>query len=1201
MMKHIIKKALLPLLLGCMYQSAGASVVINEAMPCNLNTYMDMGTYEYSPWVELYNNGKDTINLNGYTFVYEPTEETTVKEHTIDYDYKLAGGKYVLFYFDKVAGKSRHISFKLDADGGSLSLQDASGNVVSSLTVPDICTYVSFGVNGKSTGYMEPTPGAANDTAYAANTLAAFQSKQQCATPTFSKTGGVYKDAESINITISCATADAKIYYTTDGTVPTKENGELYSKALEFSKTTVIRARAYVKGKVSSPIATASYLFNDKSHSYCDGVGKLPIVSIVTDIKNFKDKTIGMAVKGENGVKGKCGSLGSANYNHDWHRPMNFEFIENGKTVVSHELEAKVMGGCSRQYDTKSLALIANKKCGSGKNKMKYAFFTDKPDNVKYKSLHLRNGGNDYDGLRFRDGFMQSIIHGENIDYQAYRPVGYYLNGEYQGLMLLNEHVNEDYVYTNYGIDDEDVDLIKISLNKINVSCGTVDAYDNLINEAQIGQNTSGYYEKMNKLMDIDEYITYMVYEQYLVNTDWPSNNLKIWRHKNNGRFRWIVYDTDFGFGLYAGYSPNFTTYTTDMIKFAAGEGSAVNWGNGSSSSPYSFTSESKWKTILFSSLMKNEEFRNKFMTRNLMLLATRFKPETVKAKLDSIAHDAFPEYCAMTANEHWKPDFADNDEMKTMKEFAEKRPSYVLEHLADYYGGNQVNLSITSNIEGTDWIINGLYWDKDKYDGKYVSNQPLTVTAMAPAGYTFKNWKLSSASSSKLITKNHEWDYLYTEEGAAKGWKESGFSAESWLKGSGKFGFGPNDDYDTEIDYGPDSEDKPVTAYFRTTVDIDDLTNYEKFSVNIAYDDAYIIYINGTEVSRDNLSEESVTNTTLADDYTNDAQKELSIASKYFKEGENTIAVEIHQNTKSSGDLTFAMTLNAIGKSTGITSTHKTYTTTINDDYSMEAVFEKATVEPLIYINEICSSNQPSVQNSEVQDGYVLGYADEYGKYGDWIELYNASDEDKNIAGWYITDNASKPTKYRIPTTDMSATIVPAHGYKMIWCDNDIWNGPMHVDFKLGDTKINSIVLSSSPKTIVDSLTAIMNIGTNQSYGREVDGNGKTRHFINNCKTPMAANGSLTGCATTELNIEAQKPNTIALYPNPVDDQLNIISTGEAIKMVRIYDNLGRAISANSFNTKEASLDTNYLGKGIYQLSVETESNTVHLKFIKK
>ena len=51
-MKHIIKKALLPLLLGCMYQSAGASVVINEAMPCNLNTYMDMGTYEYSPWVE---------------------------------------------------------------------------------------------------------------------------------------------------------------------------------------------------------------------------------------------------------------------------------------------------------------------------------------------------------------------------------------------------------------------------------------------------------------------------------------------------------------------------------------------------------------------------------------------------------------------------------------------------------------------------------------------------------------------------------------------------------------------------------------------------------------------------------------------------------------------------------------------------------------------------------------------------------------------------------------------------------------------------------------------------------------------------------------------------------------------------------------------------------------------------------------------
>lgn len=1201
MMKLTLKKALLPLLLAGGSYTAYASVVINEAMPCNLNTYMDMGTYDYHPWVELYNNGKDTINLNGYSFVYKPLEEDIVKEHTIDYDCKIAGGKYLLFYFDKLAGKSRHISYKLDADGGTISLMNASGAIVSSLSIPDICSYVSFGVGKNGTGYMEPTPGNENDSAYVATTLSSFQSKHQCAAPTFSKTGGVYADAESLSISISTQTGGAKIYYTTDGTVPTKENGELYSEPLVFEKTAVVRARAYLKGKVCSPIATATYIFNDSKHKYCNGVGKLPIVSIVTDKKNFKDKTIGIGTKGENGVTGKCGSLGSANYNRDWERPMNFEFIENGKTVVNHELEAKVMGGCSRQYETKSLALLANKKCGSGKNKMKYAFFTDKPGITKYKSLHLRNGGNDYDGLRFRDGFMQSLIHGENIDYQAYRPVGYYINGEYQGLMLLNEHVNEDYVYSNYGLDDDEVDLIKIATNKINVSGGSVDAYNNLISEAQVGINTSGYYEKMNKLMDMDEYMTYMAFEQYVVNTDWPSNNLKMWRHKNNGRFRWIVYDTDFGFGMYAGYGPNYTTYTTDMIKFSAGTGSAVNWGNGSSHEPYTFSEESKWKTILFASLMKNEEFRNKFMTRNLMLLATRFKPETVKAKLDSIAKDAFPEYCAMTANENWQPNLDDNDEMRTMKEFAEKRPSYVYEHLAGYYGGNPVKLNITSNIAGTDWIINGLYWGKDKYDSKYISNQTLTVTAIPPKGYVFKQWNLSSASSSKLITKSSEWDYLYTAEGATEGWKEKGYKATGWKKGSGKFGYGPNDDYTVELDYGPDSEDKPITAYFRTNVSIDNLDDYEKFTADIEYDDGFVLYVNGVEVSRTNLSADTVTNTTLADEYTNDAKMEVEIGKKHFVEGVNTIAVEVHQNTATSSDFTFSMIMNAIGKATGTTSKKSTYTTTISDDYSMEAIFERGVDSQRIFINEVCSSNQPVIKSEETSDGFMYGYADEYGKYGDWIELYNASDIDVNIAGWYITDNSAKPTKYRIPATEPEATNVPAHGYKLIWCDNDIWNGPLHVDFKLGDTKTNTIMLSSTPSSIEDSLTTIINIGTNQSYGRAYDGNENRQHFQYNCKTPEAANGTIKNCLAAEYNEKATEQNTLSLYPNPADDQLNIESSGEKVRKIQIYDNIGHLVYSENCDSKEITVNTSKFASGIYVIAIETENDVSRMKFIKK
>lgn len=1199
-MKKIVKRLFLPLMLCGAISSVSAAVVVNEAMPSNLNTVMDKETYQYSAWVELYNNGSAPVNINGYTILYKPLEVDTIKEHVIDYDCKIDSAGYILLFFDKVAGIKKHISYKLDADGGEISLMDPSGKIVSTLKVPDICSYVSYGVGKSGVGYMEPTPGKKNDTAYVATSLKAFQTSHQCAAPTFNKNGGVYANTELMTITLSSTTAGAKIYYTTDGTVPTKENGKLYEDGIDIAKTFVIRARAYANGKVCSPVATASFILDDKKHSYCNSLGKLPIVSVVTDKKNFDSDTYGIGVKGSNGIKGICDLTGVANYNQDWKRPMNFEFIVDGKTVINHELEGKVMGGCSRQYKTKSLALCASKKCGSGKNKMKYAFFEDKPAATKYKSLHLRNGGNDYDGLRFRDGIMQSFIHGANIDYQAYRPVGYYLNGEYQGLMLLNEHTNSDYLYSNYDLDEEDIDLIKHYKNEFVVTEGTIDAYNKLLTEAQTGQNTSGYYEKMNKLMDMDEYMNYMAFEQFIVNTDWPGNNLKFWRNRNNGRFRWIVYDTDFGFGMYEGWAPNYTNYSTNMIKFSAGEGDAVNWGNGSSNSPYKFDEKSKWKTILFSSLMKDDEFKNKFMTKNLMMLQTYFKSDILRAKIDSVAKDAYPEYCAMVANEHWQPNFEDEDELKAMREFAEKRPQYVLEHLASYMGGSPIKLNITSNVAGTDWVINGMYWSKDSYESKYISNQPLTVTAIAPAGYVFKNWKLSSAPSSKLLTSSSEWDYLYNKEGAAEGWNKSGFETEGWLKGTGSFGYGPND-YTTALKYGEDADDKPITGYFRTSVDIDNLEDYEKFTAKISYDDGYILYINGTEVSRENISSDSVVYSTLADDYTNDEVKEISIASKYFVAGKNVVAVEVHQNTPTSSDFTFAMSLNAVGKASGATSKDVTYKTTVSDDYTMEAVFEKNAEVKQIFINEICTSNQRTVENKEVAEGYVLGYADEYGKYGDWIELYNAGDVDVNIAGWYISDNAAKPTKYRIPTTDPNATIVPAHDYKMIWCDNDTWNGPLHVDFKLGDTKVNNIVLSSKPTTIVDSLTTIINIGTNQTYGRATDGSSERHYFKNNCKTPMAANGSVENCVTSEENPMIKLPNTIAIYPNPVDEQLNITSTVEAIKKVVIYDNIGRQIFIDTYNSNEVSVNTSNLASGIYQINIVTEGNNTRLKFIKK
>lgn len=1020
MIKFLHKLYVLTAFLLGAFANASASVVINEAMPCNTGSYMDMETYDYSAYVELYNNGTDAVNLNGFSLVYKATGDEAVKNYTINYDCIVAAGGYSLFYFDK-AELNNHVNYKLAADGGSLVLTDVSGTAVSSLVMPDMCAYFSYGVGG----YMEPTPGAANTDAYAATSLSDLKANFQCAAPVFDVPAGVYAGQSSVSVTMSTTTPSAVIYYTTDGSIPTMDNGSVYTAPVEVSATSIFRARAYLSGKLCSPIATASYILNDAKHTACDGLGLLPVVSVVTEPGNFYDDVYGIAVEGTNGIDGGCSSHG--NYNQDWTRPVNFEYIVDGKSAVNQELEVKVMGGCSSSYDTKSLSLSANKKCGSGLNKIKYPFFDDKPDMKKFKSLHLRNGGNNYSGLRFRDCFMQSLVHGENIDYQAGRPVGYYINGAYQGLMLLNEHTSEDYVYSNYGLDADDIDFIKMNDAPL-VKSGSIDAYNNMIAESQIGQSDSGYYDKMNRLMDMDEYMTYMAFEQFIVNTDWICNNVKLWRNRNNGRFRWIVYDTDFGFGLYGLFAPNYTTYTTNMILFCMGEGSVVNWSNGTATvSHYKFDEESKWKTVLFASLMQNDEFKNKFLTKNLLLLNSRFLPAVVTAKFDSIAEVAYPEYCAMRTKGTTTPDYASNSEVKTIKKFAEQRPANVLNHLASYYGGEQVDLKFTSNVAGVTFNMNGLYWGHDTYDGQYISNNPLSLTAIAPDGYAFKYW-----------------------------------------------------------------------------------------------------LVNGAEVD----------------------------------------AV--------------------------------TYSTTVTGDLTIEAVFEATTVEPQIFVNEVCASN--------VSAG---GHSDECGNYGDWIELYNDGDEDVNVAGWFVSDDKADLEKYQIPYTDMEATTIPAKGHKLVWCDNDIWNGPMHIDFKLSATATNSVVLSRNANGSaleIDAVDVPANLGSNSTYGRSADASADWLVFTN-CldstqmllPTPAVANGSLTCTQYQGVDAVANVVDGVVLFPNPVRNVLNVYSENDNLRSITLFNTAGQRVLVTPASAQNATVSVADLPMGVYMVEVLTETGSARYKLVKE
>ncbi|GIV33050.1 MAG: hypothetical protein KatS3mg031_0585 [Chitinophagales bacterium] len=135
-----------------------------------------------------------------------------------------------------------------------------------------------------------------------------------------------------------------------------------------------------------------------------------------------------------------------------------------------------------------------------------------------------------------------------------------------------------------------------------------------------------------------------------------------------------------------------------------------------------------------------------------------------------------------------------------------------------------------------------------------------------------------------------------------------------------------------------------------------------------------------------------------------------------------------------------------------------------------------------------------------------VNGLKDPYGDNDDWIEIYNTADYPIDIAGLYITDNLSNPVKAQIPAGFPNVTTIPPHGFILLWADQEMTEGPLHVNFKLskGGEQIGLAAMGASGPVYVDSLT----FGPQDddvSEGRYPDGASFIRKF--NSPTPGAPN----------------------------------------------------------------------------------------------
>ena len=707
-MKRLITVAVLTLAAT----AAQSQIVINEI--CTGTDTLEYKGYSCD-WVELYNASSSDVNLKGYAISDNPKKP---RKHVIDCDAVIIPGGHVVILCNDL-GTGLNAGFKLSSDGGEdIVLSNPSEEIIDQATTVTLYDDHSYGriTDGASAwGVFDvATPGKRNS-----------NSKALSATPVISPTAGFFTTTQKA--TITCSDPTATIYYTTDGSTPTKSSRK-YTAAINISKNTALRAIAISDGCKESKVATATYFINSRKMT-------LPVVSLVTDRKNFYDDYIGIYVAGKNGVAGKC-SDNPVNWNQDWERPVHFEYFDKNQILqLSQDAGVKITGTCSRTNDMKSLRVIARKEYGD--NRLRYKFF-DKKDIDKFKSIVLRNGGNDFGGTMLRDALITGLAASGSmdVDVQALQPVAVFLNGEYLGMHNMREKVSDHFAEENYGVESDLVDLLEYKgSNSVDIIDGDNKEYKQLLSFVEKNSlAVQANYDKVASEIDINNFVDYWIAQLYVGNKDWPNNNNKWWRARGkNSKWRWVLFGTEFSCNIYNGHPADENSVKRCLDEYVQGDAFGFSHG----------------VNLLMRKLLENKEFKAKFLQRFSYHMNTTFRAARVKEFSDSLKNLVKTEYMVHAQKWYswriqtswWSSKTQWEEEIDNVNSWFEERPKYVSQHLRDYFSiSSRYDVTVTADINNVKFSLNGCP-STANISGRYFAGINFNVTAELPAGKAVDYW----------------------------------------------------------------------------------------------------------------------------------------------------------------------------------------------------------------------------------------------------------------------------------------------------------------------------------------------------------------------------------------------------------------------------------------------------------------------------
>ena len=636
-------------------------LVINEFLASNTTINSDPDFNLYSDWIELYNTQDYTIDLSSYSITDDLNDPVKWEFPNGTF---ISPGDYLIIWADgrDTSMSELHASFKLSSDGEEIALYDADGVLIDSVVFGDQIQNISFGrrPDGGPDWYSFafPSPDMPNS----------GDVYQKTANPVFSLPAGFY-DEEQI-LEISSDDTHAVIRYTTNGDEPSSSS-PIYSQPIpiisragepnvhsqirtnkdpyhwlpdwvppegEVFKANVIRARAFTEGHLPSDIVTSTFLIDENIFQRYPTIS---VISLNSDAKHLFNSETGIYVPG---VHHTPGQSSSGNYFQDWEKPAHIEFFApGGQLGFAQDVGISIQGGTSPASPQKGLHVIA--RGAYGKNRIKYPLFENDPSEAKelkeFKRFIIRAWGSLITGSLFNDAYAHRLMANHSLDIQAYRPVVLFINGEYWGLHSLREaNKNSWYYQYHHDIDRDDPGCdILLHSERNGAPYAYIDEGDashwnammNYIHTHDMSQKAS--YDYLQTQMDVDNFITYMGHCIYVGKWDWPNNNDASWRPRTaEGRWRWIQFDMETGFGVATGLGPEYAILGPQLNMFDATiEGIEIpNFGT---YGPHP----------ILSGVFNNEEFREAFIAWFWERFDREFHPDTMNLILDEMAAELRP------------------------------------------------------------------------------------------------------------------------------------------------------------------------------------------------------------------------------------------------------------------------------------------------------------------------------------------------------------------------------------------------------------------------------------------------------------------------------------------------------------------------------------------------------------------------------